>query len=265
VLSLKNRRVSYSAAVSELLLLLQLAIEVAFAILALRTVASWMRQPDRRHGNLAIALGSLALLLLLAPALGGTGPTAQVLTDIAVVLFLVSGYGLLMFRESFVPFRTSTTRLLTLAIVGTTAGSFSNWASLLVDVLALATVPILYVAFFPPAWLRRVWRQPEEDQFRHALHDLLLYSPDRATLADRALSWAERLVGGESTFVIDSDGSVLAARGISSADARGVAARSAFLEADGQEDGHAPWRAGSTLVVPLDLRQGRGAMVIVSG
>ncbi|OLB97046.1 MAG: hypothetical protein AUI15_13090 [Actinobacteria bacterium 13_2_20CM_2_66_6] len=326
---------------SELLLLLQLAIEVAFAILALRTVASWMRQPDRRHGNLAIALGSLALLLLLAPALGGTGPTAQVLTDIAVVLFLVSGYGLLMFRESFVPFRTSTTRLLTLAIVvigllgialglpadlesthsplqslvvvaiigvwafcilepivtfwtaaggrpavekarlraisvgyallllvvvvGTIAGSFSNWLSLLVDVLALATVPILYVAFFPPAWLRRIWRQPEEDQFRHALHDLLLYSPDRATLADRALSWAERLVGGESTFVIDSDGSVLAARGISSADARGVAARSAFLEADGQEDGHAPWRAGSTLVVPLDLRQGRGAMVIVSG
>ncbi|TMB73236.1 MAG: hypothetical protein E6J46_15530, partial [Chloroflexi bacterium] len=88
---------------SELLLLLQLAIEVAFAILALRTVASWMRQPDRRHGNLAIALGSLALLLLLGPALGGTGSTAQVLTDIAVVLFLVSGYGLLMFRESFVP------------------------------------------------------------------------------------------------------------------------------------------------------------------
>ena len=326
---------------SELLLLLQLAIEVAFAILALRTVASWMRQPDRRHGNLAIALGSLALLLLLGPALGGTGSTAQVLTDIAVVLFLVSGYGLLMFRESFVPFRTSTTRLLTLAIVvigllgialglpadlesthsplqalvvvaiigvwafcilepivtfwtaaggrpavekarlraisvgyallllvvvvGTIAGSFSNWLSLLVDVLALATVPILYVAFFPPAWLRRIWRQPEEDQFRHALYDLLLYSPDRATLADRALVWTERLVGGESTFVIDSDGSVLAARGISSADARGVAARSAFLEPDGQEDGHAPWRAGSTLVVPLDLRQGRGAMVIVSG
>ena len=326
---------------SELLLLLQLAIEVAFAILALRTVASWMRQPDRRHGNLAIALGSLALLLLLGPALGGTGPTAQVLTDIAVVLFLVSGYGLLMFRESFVPFRTSTTRLLTLAIVvigllgialglpadlesthsplqalvvvaiigvwafcilepivtfwtaaggrpavekarlraisvgyallllvvvvGTIAGSFSNWLSLLVDALALATVPILYVAFFPPAWLRRIWRQPEEDQFRHALYDLLLYSPDRATLADRALVWTERLVGGESTFVIDSDGSVLAARGISSADARGVAARSAFLEPDGQEDGHAPWRAGSTLVVPLDLRQGRGAMVIVSG
>src|SRR5207237_4147958 len=145
--------------------------------------------------------------------------------------------------------------LLLVVVVGTIAGSLNNFLSLLLSITALAVVPVLYVAFFPPVWLRRVWRQPEEDQFRHALHDLLLYSPDRATLADRALSWAERLVGGESTFVIDSDGSVLAARGISSADARGVAARSAFLEADGQEDGHAPWRAGSTLVGPLDLRQ----------
>src|SRR5262249_10585291 len=89
----------------------------AFSILAIRTVASWLRQPDRRHGNLAIALGSLALLILLAPVLGGTEPTAQVLTDIGVVLFLVSGYGLLMFRDSFVPFNRSTTVLFTLAIV----------------------------------------------------------------------------------------------------------------------------------------------------
>src|SRR5437667_966534 len=326
---------------ADLFLLLQLAIELAFAALAIRTIVSWIRQPDRRHGNLAIGFSSLAALILLAPTLGGSGRSAQLLTDLVLVLFLVSGYGLLTFRDSFVPFRPMTTRLITVAIVvvgladialqlpaspdsphtplqtlglvatigiwafcvlepivtfwiaargrpaveharlralsagygglllvvvvGTIAGSLNTGLSLAVDLLALAIVPVLYVAFFPPAWLRRIWRQPEEDQFRHALHDLLLYSPDRATLADRALSWAERLVGGESTFVIDSDGSVLAARGISSADARGVAARSAFLEPDGQEDGHAPWRAGSTLVVPLDLRQGRGAMVIVSG
>src|SRR6266516_1438225 len=288
-MSLKNRRVGYSAAMPEVLLLLELAISVAFAILAVRTVASWSRQPDRRHGNLAIALGSLAILILMAPALGGSGPTAQALNDITLVLFLVSGYGLLMFRDSFVPFRRQTTLLVTLLIVA--VGLFGivlqepanpetphtplqslelvaivgSCLTLLVDLLALAMVPVLYVAFFPPAWLRRIWRQPEEDQFRHAMHDLLLYSPDRATLADRALVWTERLVGGEAAFVLESDGSVLAARGIAEQHASALSARSAFLTADGDGDGHAPWRAGSTLVIPIDLRQGRGAIVIVAG
>ncbi len=325
----------------ELLLVLQLAIQVAFALLAIRTAASWTRQPDRRHGNLAIALGSLALLILLAPALGGGGPTAQLLTDVGVVLFLISGYGLLMYRDSFVPFSRRTSVLLTAALVavgviaiavrlppspesphtapqtlvlvsilglwsfcilepivtfwlaahgrpavekarlraistgyagllvvvvfGTLAGSPKSWVTLAVDAIALAIVPVLYVAFFPPVWLRRIWRQPEEDQFRHALHDLLLYSQDRKTLAERALAWGERLVGGEAAFIIDSDGSVLATRGIEPADAAALSTRSPYLEPDASEDRHAPWRSGSSVVLPLDLSQGRGAMVIVSG
>src|SRR2546428_9331307 len=78
---------------------------------------SWVRQPDRRHGNLALALGSLALLILIAPLLSGTGATAQLLTDVALVMFLISGYGLLMFRDSFVPFRPRTNLLITAGIV----------------------------------------------------------------------------------------------------------------------------------------------------
>ena len=325
----------------DLLLVLQLAIDVAFAILAIRTVASWTRQPDRRHGNLAVALGSLALLTLLAPALAGPGPTAQLLTDIGVVLFLASGYGLLMFRDSFVRLGRRTSLLVTSTIVaagllaialrlpanpgyphtpaqtlvlvaiiglwsfcileplvtfwlasrgrpavekvrlraitigyagllfvvifGTTASSLGSWVTLVVDVLALATAPLLYVAFFPPVWLRRIWRQPDEDEFRHALHDLLLYSQDQATLAERALGWAERLVGGEAAFMLDSGGTVLASRGIGAAAAGALSSRTSFLKVDGREDATAPWRSGSSLVVPLDLSQGRGAMVIVSG
>ena len=102
---------------ADLFLLLQLAIELAFAALAIRTIVSWIRQPDRRHGNLAIGFSSLAALILLAPTLGGSGRSAQLLTDLVVVLFLVSGYGLLTFRDSFVPFRPMTTRLITVAIV----------------------------------------------------------------------------------------------------------------------------------------------------
>jgi len=327
--------------VHDVYLVLQLAIELAFAVLAIRTVIAWVRMPDRRHGNLALALGSLAIVVLLLPALGGEGPTAQLVTDCTLVAFLVSGYGLLMFRDSFVPFSPMTTRLVTAAIVATgvldivdqlppnpdstytelqtlslvatvavwafcilepiltfwvaghdrpavekarlraisvgyaglflvvilglLAGALNARVSLAIDILALATVPVLYVAFFPPAWLRRIWRQPEEDQFRHALHDLLLYSPDRKTLAQRALGWAQRLVGGDAAFVLDSDGSVLATRGMTDGEAATLSAKTSYLTVDGHGNHHAPWRTGPNLVVPLDLRQGHGAMVIVSG
>jgi signal transduction histidine kinase len=322
-------------------LALQLAIELAFALLAIRTAASWARQPDRRHGNLAIALGSLALLMLIAPILGGSGPTAQLVTDAAAVLFLISGYGLFTFRDSFVPFDPPGVRLiaalivlvglvdiavelpaspdsphsplqslalaatvgiwafcilepmvtfwlasrgrpaverarlralsigyaalLVVILVGTVAGTLSAGVAFAVDVLALLIVPVLYVAFFPPVWLRRIWRQPEEDQFQHALHDLLLHSPDRQTLAERALLWAERLIGGEAAYVVDSDGSILAARGISHEDAAALSVRGKVRTIESQSDAHAPWRAGSTLVIPLELSQGRGAMVITTG
>ena len=323
----------------DLLLVLQLAIAVAFGLLAVRTAASWIRQPDRRHGYLALALGSMALLILATPALGGSGVAAQALTDLVLVLFLLSGYSLVMFRDSFVPISPNARRWITAGIVlvgafgigaqlpadpqrlrgplqsiavaavliawtlcilepitrfwiaangrraveaarlralslgyagiyfvvmiGTFGVSLGHAGELVTDLVTLAVVPILYVSFAPPAWLRRFWRQPEEDQFRSALHDLLLHSPDRQTLANRALGWAQRLVGGESAFVIDSDRSILAARGVAANEAEQIAARNDFLSVAGQE--HNPWRKDHMLIVPLDLQKGRGAIVIVSG
>jgi signal transduction histidine kinase len=323
----------------DLLLVLQLAIAVAFGLLAVRTAASWIREPDRRHGYLALALGSMALLILITPALGGSGVAAQALTDLVLVLFLLSGYSLVMFRDSFVPISLNTRRWIAAGIVlvgavgiaaqlpadpqrlrgplqslavaavlitwtlcilepitrfwiaasgrraveaarlralslgyagiyfvvmiGTFGVSLGHVGELVTDLITLAVVPILYVSFAPPAWLRRFWRQPEEDQFRSALHDLLLHSPDRQTLAHRALGWAQRLVGGESAFVIDSDRSILAARGVAADEAEQIAARNDFLSVAGQR--HDPWRKDHMLIVPLDLEKGRGAIVIVSG
>jgi signal transduction histidine kinase len=102
-----------------------------------------------------------------------------------------------------------------------------------------------------------------EDQFRSALHDLLLYSPDRETLAQRALAWAQRLTGGESGFVIDSDGSILASHGVDTDEAQRIAALKDFLSAAGQR--REPWRLDHLLIVPLDLEKGPGAIVLVSG
>jgi signal transduction histidine kinase len=327
--------------VQQVIVVLGLFIELAFALLAIRTFVSWIRQPDWRHGFLAIALGSLSVLILISPLISSsTGVTAQALSDIAVLLFLASGYGLLMFRDSFVPYRPGPIWLITgalvvvgalaivlqlpsspdsphsalqtldvvaivglwaycilepivtfwrasmdrpavekarlralsigyaglllVVIVGTIAGSLSELLSALVSLGALATVPILYVAFFPPTWVRRIWRQPEEDQYRRAWHDLLLYSPDRKTLAERALGWSERLVGGDAAFVIDGDGSILASRGISTEDAMALNALSNYRHVN-EPDGHDPWRQGRSVVIPMDLRQGRGAMVIMTG
>ena len=322
---------------SELLVVLAFAIEIAFAALALRTALAWAREPDRRHGFLALGLLALALDIIVSPEVYVGGVAGQAATDVGVVLFLLSGFGLLMFRDSFVPLNLRTRNVavalmivvgaaaiavglpgnpesihnpiqtvvlvgiigiwaycildpivafwlaargrpavemarlraisigcagvLAVFVFGTVAGALSDAATLVLDLVALAIVPILYVAFFPPVWLRRIWRQPQEEEFRSALHDLLLYSPDRMTLADRALGWAERLVGGESAFIVDAGGEVLASRGMSSVDAHQLAARGKFLA---NQDGREPRRVGASIVVPLELQQGRGAMVIRS-
>jgi signal transduction histidine kinase len=320
---------------AELLLVLGIAIDLTFSILAIRTALSWIHQPDRRHGHLALALGSLALLVLLSPVLGQN----QLLTDIGVVLFLLSGYGLIMFRDSFLPLGRTLHRIVTASIViagvlcvvsqlpakpeaphsplqslaltsilgvwifcmveplsrfawaargrpavergrlwalslgyagllllvmiGVSGGALQPGLTLFVDFLALAIVPLLYVAFFPPAFLRRFWRQPAEDELRLALHDLLLYSAERETLAKRALAWAERLMGGDAAFIVDADGSVLATRGISPADAEKVSNSRQLLKAAGE--GQFPRREDAYVIVPLDLQIGRGVMVIVAG
>ena len=325
----------------EVLFVLEVAIEVAFALLAISATVSWARHPDLRHGFLTLALGSLALLVLLSPDLYAPGLAGRVMTDAGIVLFLLSGFGLLMFRDSFLPrsaggrlvaisaivvagvlgvaaqlpptdaphsafqsvaivalfavwaycilepvvsfWSASPSRpaveqarlraisfgylgLLAVIVIGTVANTLGAALTVVVDVLALAIVPILYVAFFPPTWLRRLWRQPEEDAFRHALHDLLLYSPDRATLAARALGWAQRLVASEAEFVVDSDGSILATRGITEHDANAVVKKVEPLKADAAlRRPDSPWLVDSTLVVPLDLQEGRGAMVMLTG
>src|SRR5207244_8916168 len=68
----------------------------------------------------------------------------------------------------------------------------------LFEVVAIVALPLLYVGFAPPQWLRRIWRQHEEEQFRDAVHELVLFSPDRTTLAKRAAAWGLRLMGDDA-------------------------------------------------------------------
>jgi signal transduction histidine kinase len=317
-----------------LLSALDWAIRAAFVLLTLAAVADWLRHRDRRHAYLALAFGALMTLVLISAALGGTGSLAQFLTDVELVVFLLSGYALLMFRDSFISLGRVKRRAVTIGIVvvavsgvaaqlsadpqkqsspfqaAVTVVVLLTWAlcvleptlrmwraslgrpaverarlravslgyaalvaevlvvslagstarnqtfTLVTSLVTLAIVPLLYVSFLPPSWLRWLWRQPEEDEFRKSLHDLLLYSPDRATLAQRALVWATRLVGGAEALIVDADGSMLASRGM-------TAERAAELVSNGHREGRAG--GATTLVIPLHVQQGDGRMVIVSG
>lgn len=305
------------------------AIQIAFFLLAVGTLTDWIRHRDRQRTYLVLALLFLTLLVLISPINAVLNLPSQVVTDAGLVVFLLSGYFLLLFRDSLIPLGTLPRRLITaivavvaIAAVAANVPSGSSAArspvqlvvlvalivtwvlcvgepiirlglasidrpavegarlralslgyagliavilvavvagprmrdpnlAVAIDAVVLLVVPLLYASFSPPTWLRRVWSQPEEDEIRRAIHDLLLYSPDRTTLARRALDWAARLVGGAAAFIVDSDGTILASRGITTEEA----ARSAAM----------PTHDRSTLLIPLDLEQGGGTMIILSG
>jgi len=327
--------------VGVVLAVLPLAIEVAFVLLSVAMVADWLSHRERRRGYLALAVGSLTLLILISPSLSQSGPDGQLMTDLGIVLFLLSGWALLMFRESFIPLSANTRRFIAIVIVlvgalglfaqlpsdtqqphaplqtfalaailttwgicvvepivtlwlasrgrpavegarmralslgyaglvgvimvGTLGGSLvrNQPVQLLFDLVILAMVPTLFFSFYPPTWLRRLWSQPEEEELRQGLHSLLTFSPDRMTQAQRALEWATRLVGGAGGLIIDSDSSIVAFRGMNEEEAKEVAASAAASPLAGEV--RSPPRGLTTLVIPLDLQEGRGSMVIVAG
>jgi len=105
--------------------------------------------------------------------------------------------------------------VLVFAVIAVAAGG-SNVApgvQLAIQVLVLAIIPLLYVSFAPPSWLRREWRAGEEEGLRAFMEDLLL-SEDREALADRALEWAMRLTGGSAAVMFDAAGKVRKSRGL---------------------------------------------------
>ena len=151
-------------------------------------------------------------------------------------------------------------------LVAAFGGSLAThpYVVLAIDLAALASVPLIYASFAPPSWLRRLWREPEESAFAAAVKELLLFSPTRERLAERAVEWALRLVGADAAFIADADGEVLAARGMDAGAARRLQAR---LGAFGEEQ-VVPIPDGpiqSAIVVPLTLADGNGALVVLSG
>ena len=154
--------------------------------------------------------------------------------------------------------------VLILIVTGVTGGQSTTEVSIVIQLVALAAVPLIYVGFAPPTWLRRVWRDPEEQQLRAGIRDLLLYSSDRATLANRGLEWGIRLLGADGAAMIDAGGEVLAIRGLDADLARQLGGRldgethGGLVQLEGQP-------GGTAAVVQLPLDAGRGTLVIAAG
>jgi signal transduction histidine kinase len=149
--------------------------------------------------------------------------------------FLSFGFGLLI-------------AVLVVAVIGGRSLS-SPAATLSIQLVALISVPAIYVSLMPPALLRRIWRLAEEGQVRAAMQDLLIFSPSRQVMAERAAYWAVRLMGATSGFVTDAGGKILAATGIDADGASELAAR----------------HPDTIVSVPLHLTEGTGKLSIVTG
>jgi signal transduction histidine kinase len=329
---------------TEVLQVLQYATSLVFVLLGLLTLRDYLQHRERSRGVIAMAIGCLGLVSLLGQVQRLTGyALGQLGQDLSLVIFLASGYALLMFRSSLIrlgrraqwialgavaavavlavvanlpyrpearlnPFQQAVTALLVvtwsacviepivrfwiasrgrpavlrerlralaigyaalvviLLFAGlATAAARQPLVQLALQLIALAAAPLLYVSFSPPGWLRFTWRDRDEAAYRESIKDLLLFSPTRQRLAERALEWAVRFVGADSAFIADSDGSVLAARGIDEAQAErlggqlGAPAAEQILRIPGGEDSQ------TAIVIPLPLNTGTGVLVVLSG
>jgi signal transduction histidine kinase len=139
----------------------------------------------------------------------------------------------------------------------------SPGAIIATQLIALAMVPIIYVSFAPPGIIRGVWRMGEAAELRAATQDLLIFSPTRQDLAEKATGWAKRLLGAQGAFIVDSQGTIVASSGVDDAEVIEImAARMGAPE--GGIEARRPGR-GAAIVTPLHLAEGIGFLGVTAG
>ncbi len=114
----------------------------------------------------------------------------------------------------------------------------SPTAIVITQLLALASVPLIYWSFAPPALLRRLWRLGVESAVRDSMQDLLIFSATRQELAERAVFWAARMLGGKGGYILDPNGKLIAGKRDESSD---------------------------VIRAPLHLPEGEGTLAVVAG
>jgi signal transduction histidine kinase/CheY-like chemotaxis protein len=153
--------------------------------------------------------------------------------------------------------------ILVFAVAAGTA-SANPAVEVLIQLVVLAIIPLLYVSFSPPAWLRREWRASEEEGLRAFMQDLLIVDGTAESMARRALDWSMRIVGGAAAVAFDGAGRLQAARGLSADD---IEALRVHLE--DLPDGVSRFAFNDTtrtlIVLPLARSAEAGKVVVLSG
>jgi len=151
-----------------------------------------------------------------------------------------------------------------LVAIGSLAIASNATFTILIDLSILLIVPLLYVSFSPPSWLRRQWRSREEEGLRVFMQEKLLLGEDPATLLDHALEWAMRLVGGAAAVAIDGSGRQMASRGLDPAQLAGLEQHVSNLK-----DGESRFQLGGVdrtlLVLPIAGPGASGHLALLSG
>jgi signal transduction histidine kinase len=155
--------------------------------------------------------------------------------------------------------------LIVILVVDVLGGSaFQSPAAVITtQLIALAMVPVIYASFAPPALLRGVWRMSEQNELTAAIQDLLIFSPTRQDLAEKAIGWAKRLLGAHGAFIVDSEGVLMASSGIGSVEVDEILSARKW-ELDGGIRQRSLGEAAA-IVVPLRLTEGTGFLGVTAG
>jgi len=136
---------------------------------------------------------------------------------------------------------------------------------LFLGLAVLGIVPLLYVSFSPPAWLRRQWRATEEEALRQVMQDLLVLKGGRDGVLDRVLESAARLVGASTAVAIDPAGTPVVSHGLDPAAAAAIGNRLADIPA-GQSLVLVNGSKRATLTFPLSsIGGGADRLVLIAG
>ena len=97
-------------------------------------------------------------------------------------------------------------------IVSGSAPDAGTGAEVVVQTIALLSAITFFLAFFPPSWLRSLWRRPSEEALQAAAIQLMT-AENKQQVIDGFLPHAAEMVGGQGLALVAPSGQVLAAHG----------------------------------------------------
>jgi signal transduction histidine kinase/CheY-like chemotaxis protein len=153
---------------------------------------------------------------------------------------------------------------LLLVAIGSLAFKSSPLFEFLIQLSVVLIVPLLYVSFSPPSWLRRQWRSAEEEGLRVFMQDRLLLGRDPVALVDQSLEWAMRLVGAAAAVAFDGSGAPMASRGLDTVQLRDLEQHISQLK-DGETRFLLDGVNRTLYVLPIAGTGEGGRLVVVAG